>query len=164
MIKNISNITLFSISFFSLLVLEIFCAKLAFETLGEIDSGAYFLLVALNVIPLVLLVLKKTQFAMGLILLIGLLIIPYQLYLGHKLISLKEEAANITAYVYETKFSSPAFPKDLSGYTFSFPKLQKHFNYILQSDGTFHLNYYVGTPATSHFYHSDTKKWDYYPD
>ena len=173
MVKNIINQPFLYLPIFFLIILEVFCAKLAFETLGEIDSSIYYFVVALNLIPLALLMLnKQKQLAIGLILLIGLLIIPYQLYLGHKLIYLKEEAANITAYLYEEKVSKNAYPADLSGYTFSYPKLQKHFTYTRWDGkgshqypgGYFHLQYYVGTKSTSHYYYSYIKTWHYYPD
>lgn len=165
MVKNIISQVFLYISLFLLIVLEIFCAKLAFETLGEIDSGLLLFLVALNIIPLTLLILKKhKEVAMGLLLLIALIIIPAQLCLGFKLLYLKEEAANITAFVYEQKFATGNYPNDLSSYTFSFPKLQKHFSYRKESDQAFKILYFVGTKSTSHFYYSEHKKWSYYPD
>lgn len=165
MFKNIINQVFLYISIFLLIVLEIFCAKLAFETVGEVASAGLLWLVALNIIPLTLLILKKQkEIAMGLLLLIALIIIPAQLYLGYKLLLLKEESANITAYIYEEKINKNTFPADLSGYTFSFPKLQKHFTYLKKSDGNFEIFYFVGTENTSHFYVSEHKKWGYYPD
>ncbi len=147
-----------------LIALEIFCAKLAFETLGEITSGLYGLLIILNIIPIIFLYNRKIELAVSLIILIALIIIPYQLCLGKKLINLKEEAANIVAYVYEQKINSGNFPNDLSQYNFSFPKLQKHFTYSKETNGQFKIFYFVGTKNTSHFYYSEHKKWAYYPD
>jgi len=165
MAKNILNTTYLYIAIFSLVVIEIFCAKLAFETLAEITSTLYFFIIAINIIPILLLVFNKQKhLAIGIILLIGFIIVPYQFYLGNKLISLKEEAANITAYLYEQKIDNAHYPKDLSGYTFAFTELKKNFNYNQTSDKQFTLYYYVGTESTSHFYNSNTKKWGYYPD
>ena len=147
-----------------LIALEVFCAKLAFETLGEITSGLYMGIVILNIIPIILLTQKKTTLANILFLIIALVVIPWQVCLAKKLTSLKEEAANITAYAYEQRVQSGNFPKDLSGYTFSFPKLQKHFTYIKESNGQFKILYFVGTESTSHFYYSEHQRWSYYPD
>jgi len=165
MTKNIVNTIYLSLAIFSLVVIEIFCAKLAFETLAEITSTLYFFVIAINIVPIVLLLYNKQKhLAIGLILFIGFIIVPYQLYLGDKLLSLKEEAANITAYLYEQKIDNNLYPKDLSGYAFAFPDLKKNFNYNSVSADQFTLYYTVGTKSTSHFYNSDTKKWGYYPD
>jgi hypothetical protein len=168
MTKDILNLTFLYIAIFSLVVLEIFCGKLAYETIGEIDSAVYFLIVAINLIPILLLILnKQKQLAIGIILLIGVAIVPYQLYLGNKLLALKEEAANITAYLYEQKIDNNIYPNDLSGYVFAFPALKNNFHYSDKSANDadqFDLSYYAGTADTSHFYNSDTKKWSYYTD
>lgn len=165
MTKNILNTAYLYIAIFSLVVIEIFCAKLAFETLGEITSTLYFFVIAINVIPVLLLVFNKQKdLAIGIILVIGFIVVPYQVYLGNKLISLKEEAANITAYLYEQKMANNLYPKDISGYTFASPELKKNFNYNQEPASQFTLYYYVGIENTSHFYKSVTKKWGYYPD
>lgn len=165
MTKNIINAVYLYIAIFSLVVIEIFCGKLAFETLGEITSTLYFFIIAINIIPVLLLIFNKQKhLAIGIVLLIGFIIVPYQFYLGNKLISLKEEAANITAYLYEQKIDNSIYPKDISGYTFAFQELKENFNYNQGSSNQFTLYYYVGTESTSHFYNSDTKKWGYYPD
>ncbi|PIR03970.1 MAG: hypothetical protein COV59_02185 [Candidatus Magasanikbacteria bacterium CG11_big_fil_rev_8_21_14_0_20_39_34] len=165
MTKNIVNTAYIYIAIFSVVTIEIFCAKLAFETLAEITSGLYFFVIAINIVPIVLILFNKQKHvAMGIIAVIGFIIIPYQLYLGNKLINIKEEAANITAYVYAQKVDNGMYPKDISGYTFTFPELKKNFNYNQESLEQFTLYYYVGNEGTSHFYNSDTKKWGYYPD
>ncbi len=163
-IKIVDKIFLWT-AIFSLIVIEIFCAKLAFETLAEITSALYFCIITINIIPIVLLILNKQKhLSIGVIFLIGFMIIPYQLYLGNKLIALKEEAADISAYLYEQKIDTSLYPKDLSGYIFTFPKLRNNFSYNQESGNQFTLHYYIGTESTSHFYNSDTKKWGYYPD
>jgi len=162
--KTIDKILL-GIAIFSLILIEIFAAKLALETIGEITSGLYYLAIAINIIPILMLLFsKQKQVATIIILLIGFIIIPYQLYLGDKLLSLKEESANITAYLYEGKIQDNIYPNDLSGYAFSSPELEKHFNYNRESDAKFNLSYFVGTKNTSHYYNPEAKKWAYYPD
>lgn len=148
----------------TLVVIEIFCAHLAFETIGEITSVMYYLAVTINIIPLVLILIKKHKwFAMNIMLILGVIIIPYQFYLVNISLQLKEEAANITAYAYEKKIESNIFPENLSEYEFTFPNLQEHFRYAGKDD-KFDLSYYVATKNTSHFYIFITKKWGYYPD
>jgi hypothetical protein len=97
---------------------------------------------------------------------LALAIIPQQLYLIKKSINLREEMANITAYVYEQKIMTGNFPNDLSGYTFSLPKLEKHtsytkqydrFSYPKKTEQAFELMYFVG--PTSHSYNSENKRW-----
>ena len=171
--KKNQILTIYScITIFFLILIEIICAKLAFHTLGEISSHMYFFVIALNSIPIIFILKKKQeQLATATLCIIALLIIPYQLYLGNLLLSLKEEAANITAYVYEEGLDTGEYPKDLAGYIFSTEKLKNHFRYyIVQShhasnerDG-FYLDYFVGTKNTSHYYQSANRQWRYYPD
>ena len=155
---------LLGIAITSLLFLEIFCAKLAYETLGEIDSGLYFFLIILNTVPLILFILKKKNLAAGLLLAIALIIIPYQLYLGNRLLALKEESGNIVAYMYEYHKQSQKFPDELSGYTYHNPDLEKFFSYYKEGVNDARLAYYVGSPNTSHYFQTETKQWGYYPD
>ena len=125
--KNFSALCFYGAIIF-LLILEIFCASLAAETLGEIVSALYFLIITINLLPLALIVLNKyKEFSVGIIFVIGLIIIPYQLYLGHQLLALKEEAANLTAYLYEQKIDLGVYSKDLSAYEFTEPNLAEPF-------------------------------------
>lgn len=157
MIKIIALLLVFS--------LEILCAQLAFETISEIESGLYYILVLGNILPAVLLMTRKREhLAATAILVIALAIIPYQLYLGQRLLGLKEEAANMTAHIYEYRLHNQDFPQDLSGYTYQDQRLQKFFSYDKEGAGTFSLQYYVSTPDTSHYYRSELKSWNYYPD
>jgi len=107
---------------------------------------------------------KYENLAVLVILLIGFIVVPYQLFLGNNLLALKEEAANITAYVYEQKIQTGNYPQNISNYDFAYPNTRKNFNYNLDTDNQFSLYYYVGTKSTSHFYSSKTRKWGYYPD
>lgn len=151
--------------FLLLIILEIFSATLAFETIGEIYSSIYFIVVVFNIIPIFLLVLgKNKQLATLLMSLIALAVVPYQVYLGQRLLSLKEEAANITVYLYDYKVNNQDFPADLSMYEYKEPQLKKFFSYNKEEAGKFLLQYYVGSANTSHYLRSDIKRWHYYPD
>ena len=155
----------FWISILSLIVVELFCAKLAFETIGEVASGVYFFAVLLNIIPIALLLLRKQQaVAVSVIFFIGVIIVPYQIFLGNKLLLLKEEASNITAFIYDQKIKDGNYPQNLSDYQFLHQSIKKHFDYRIESNDKFVVSFYVGTQGTSHFYSSEIKRWEYYPD
>lgn len=163
--KKCKESFLMTVAVFSVVLLELFCAHLAFETLGAITSSFYFLVVAINIVPVILLFTNKQRtLAVFILSFIGLLIVPYQLYLGDKLISLKEEAANLTAYLYNQEQIDGTYPEDLSAYEFSFPELKNHFTYNKSTSEQFELYYFVGTENTSHYYKSGDNKWGYYPD
>jgi len=152
-----------------LVALEIYCAKLAFENLAEIISDfLLYIIVPINIIPILLLFSgKKIRLAIGILMVLGLIVVPYQLFLNDKLINLKEESANITAYLHKYEIVNKKLPSDLSGYTFSFPKLQKNFNYYIDKQSgkeQFYLTYFVGSNSTHHFYSSEDDKWGYNPD
>ncbi|WP_196893848.1 hypothetical protein [Aureivirga marina] len=159
------NIKYFTL-FFTLITLEIIASELAFETLGSINRGIYYGLISLNSIPFILFLKKKKAFSIILFLVIGLIMIPKQLYLGIKLIALKEEGANIVEFIYQHKKSKGYFPNDITTYTFENPNLSQHFHYDKKTNqDDFSVLYYVGSKNTSHFYrHSDGNSWSYYPD
>lgn len=149
-----------------LLILQFFCARLAYRTIGEITSSLYFAVLVLNSIPLVIFIFmrKGLEFLLSLILLTSLIIIPYQLFLGYRLILLGQEAGSITGYIYAQRLENDAYPDDLSGYDFEFPELEDHFTYQKENEDEFYMSYHVSTPSTSHYYHSVNGKWGYYPD
>ncbi len=148
-----------------LLPLEYFCARLAFETLGEIYEVFYYLLMILNVAPILLFIFKKRMAGFISVFIIGALIIPWQLKLGYRLLLLKEESANLVNYVYEYKQANGEFPKDASGHTFKYKKLTDYLQYkYSEQDKSFLVTYWVGTATTSHFYRPQLKRWEYYPD
>lgn len=152
------------ISILFLIGLEILGAKLAYFTIGEIASGLYFILIILNIVPLIYLALKKREaLAYTILLVIGLTIIPYQIYLDYKLIFLREEGGNIVGYLYGEKLENGNYPENIADYEFTYPKLKNNFNYYL-IDGHFELYYTVGSEHTPHYFRSEYEKWGYYPD
>ncbi len=164
--KQVSTTVGFICLLLILLPLEYFCAGLAFETLGELSSGFYYLLlIVLNMVPVVLFIFKKRTAGFVLVFLIGLLIIPWQLKLGYRLLLLKEESANMVNFAYEYQLEHGSFPKDVSEYTFKYEGLKKHLHYYYsEHDRSFQVTYWVGTRTTSHFYRPEIDKWCYYPD
>jgi hypothetical protein len=144
--------------------LEIACAFLAFETLGEITSGLYFVAVGLN-LGFLLVAFRSRLAASVAALALGLVIIPYQLWLGYRLVRVQAEATRIVAFAFEQKAKSGSFPSDLSGYAFRDAATAPYFQGygLSKREDAFTVRYYIGTPSTSHWYSSKTG-WGYYPD
>lgn len=155
--------TVFVIFLTGAILLEICCAELSFHTLGEIASFVYYIFIGLNIIPVILYVVKFKRTAAFIILGIALWLAPEQLSLGYRYVQLQDEAHAIVEYVNKTKIETGSYPKDLSGYKFKNPHLEKHIQEYRAGDNDFTLRYYVGTTGTSHSY-SPEVGWSYYPD
>lgn len=144
--------------------LEILCAYLAFETIGEIVSGLYFFAVAINV-PLAALAWKKPLIGAVACALLAAAIVPYQVVLAKRLIDIQAEATRIVAFAYRVRGDTGSFPSDLNGYSFTKPHVARfiqRYSRFQNSDG-FQLVYRIGTESTSHWY-STKGGWGYYPD
>ena len=85
--------------------MELLCASLAFETIGEIVSTLYFWAVGLNLLFVVLAFRYRTLASLGVVIL-AMSIIPYQLFLGYRLVSVQVEASRIVSYVYEERIDT----------------------------------------------------------
>ena len=151
--------------FACLIPLELLCALLAYETIGEMTRSLYLLgIVAFNLLFSLLALRHRAAAALGAVAL-ALLVIPYQVVLGDRLLRAQAEAARIVAFAYEQKIQQGTFPADLSGYTFGDAALKPYFHeYQLdKTRGQFAVSYWIGTESTSHSYSSETG-WGYYPD
>jgi len=160
-----TEILLFTLLMATLIPLELLCACLAYETLGEISSGIYFFGVGFfNLIFIIIAIRSRMWAAIGAIL-FGLAIVPYQGLLTHRLLLLKDETARIVSYIYETKKETGEYPLDLSQFRFNHPHIRKYIQSYEIGDqyGGFMLTYRVGTESTSHWY-SPKDDWSYYPD
>lgn len=156
--------TAFIIFLTGVVLMERFCAVLAFHTIGEVCSWLYHIVVIwLNAIPMILYAVKFRKTAVAVVLALALLLIPNQLFLGYRFIQLQAEAHAIVEYVYETKAQTGSYPKDLSEYEFKNPHLEKHIQRYKPEDNSFMLTYYVESSDTSHWYDSKNG-WHYYPD
>jgi hypothetical protein len=147
-----------------LVPLELACAYLAYETLGEITCTLYFLAVGFNLVFVVVAIRRPVPAALGAVVL-GLAIIPYQLMLGHRLLRVQREACQIVAHVYETRPATGEYPSDLANYEYRDPDMES-FIQSYRSDesvGGFVLSFRVGTENTSHTYTPESG-WSYYPD
>jgi hypothetical protein len=147
-----------------LVPLELFCAYLAFETIGEIVRSMYLLAVGLNLLFIVLAFRHRTLAMLGVVLL-ALAIIPYQLYLGDRLLRVQAEASRIVTYVYAERIDTGAYPSSLADYKFLDREMERFIQrYRVEDDASaFSLFFRVGTENTSHYYLSQTG-WGYYPD
>jgi hypothetical protein len=147
-----------------LIPLEIFCADLAFETIGEVASTLYFIAVGINLLFLVLAFRNRMLASLG-VFLLAIVIIPYQLYLSDRLVRVQTEASHIVAYVYQERIDTGEFPSNLADYEFHDREMEQFIKtYRVENDGSqFSLFYRVGTENTSHYYLSESG-WGYYPD
>jgi hypothetical protein len=144
---------------------EVICAEASFETVGEITHWMVWMaVVGGNAFVLVLAAVSRPA-AIAFALVLGLIIVPYQLVLMRRHAHVQHEAARIVAYAYETRAETGAFPGDLSGYEYERPAVERFIQgYATGADyGGFRVWYRVGTPSTSHWY-SPRGGWDYYPD
>ena len=163
--------TLLSESAFLMLLLlllvpvELLCAQAAFETLGEIDSGLYWVVTIGGNCAVILVAIRSRTVAATLAVLLGLAIIPYQIVLMHRHARVQAEASRIVAYAYETKANTGRYPMDLSEYSYQHPETSKFIQgyYTGPQQGGFQVVYRVGTKSTSHRY-SPKDGWSYYPD
>jgi hypothetical protein len=145
---------------------EIACAQLAYWTIGEHTSVLILLALAVgNLLPLALAFTGHRRAAAGAALILGLLIIPYQLYLGHRLLSVQKEANFIVSWAEEQKLATGRYPADLSAYPWRNPSAKPFIQdySLLEPGGEFMLLFCVGTPSTSHWY-APSDGWSYYPD
>jgi hypothetical protein len=155
--------------FFGLLVcilvpLEIACAYLAYETIGEVTNTLYFFAVGLNLLFVIVAFRYRTIATLGVVLL-ALAIIPYQMVLGNRLMRIQSEASRIVTYAYEHRLDSGHYPRSLVNYEFNDADMAQFIQrYDVDPDGSeFSLFYRVGTETTSHSYSSELG-WGYYPD
>ena len=159
------NETLLFILLIAVLVpLEVLSAYLAYETLGEIMQGIYFLAIGLNLLLIILAVYSRSLAAIGVVIL-ALLLVPYQLTLGYRFIEVQTEVAAIVSHAYEQKIDTGEFPEDLTKYRYQNPDMEMYIqNYRLNEErGGFTVIYRVGTESTSHWF-SSNDGWGYYPD
>lgn len=146
-----------------LVPLEILAGRLAYETLGELDSAFLLMAVGLN-LPIALLALWKPLPSAVAGVILGLLLIPEQVILGQRLVKVQREVTAIVGYAYNVRAATGRFPENLDGYT---PRDEANLRWVqayrLLESGDFMVLYRVGTPNTSHWY-SSAGGWGYYPD
>ena len=147
--------------------MELLCALLAYETIGEVACGIYLIaIVALNSFFIVGTFITWRVGVAGIVL-VALAIIPFQGMLGWRLFHVQAEVARIVTYVYERRLRTGAYPEDLAAYRFRKPwvaRFVQTYTAFEDEDGAgFALIYRVGSPNASHWY-SSRNGWGYYPD
>lgn len=148
-----------------LISLEIYAIHLSYENYGWWMPVYLFGLTLLNIIPILFFIFRKRLVANILSILLGLLIIPNQFILQNKYLQLKEEAANITNFVYQKKMETGNFPENIKNYKYRFPELVNQIQYSKDNNNEFIVLYSVGTTSTSHYFrHSRGNYWNYYDD
>jgi hypothetical protein len=159
-----TGILLFVLLMLVLVPLEVLCAYLSYETIGEMARGGYLVATGINLVFIAVAFRNRAIAAIAAVVL-GLLIIPYQIVLGHRLLEVEKEAAGIVSWAYEQKVRTNAFPADLSGYTWRNPSMKKYIQdyRIDKAGGGPYMEYRVGTENTSHGY-GPNDGWGYYPD
>ena len=155
---------LFSLLMAVLVPIELVCASIAYRTLGEVASAAYFLAVGINIVFILIAVRNRTIGALCAFAL-ALAIVPYQVLLSDRLLRVQDEAARIVTYLYEHQKTKGVYPKSLANYTYEDPPMRPYIQaYVVDDDlGDFELIYRVGTKATGHWY-NPKHGWGYYPD
>ena len=161
-VKN-KNHFKFKLILLTLVVLEIVGCYYAYYTLGEVKQFFCFLILFLNIIPILLYFFRKKTISLVLGVVIGLLLIPYHAFLLFQWRELNRESSMIIEYIYTFQKDKGEFPNNISGYEFENRRLSDNFSYRINSKG-FGLHYYVGTEGTTHFYYYNVGKWEYYPD
>lgn len=153
----------FKLILLTLFLLEIVACCYAYYTLGGVKQFFCFLILSLNIIPFILYLyrIKIISFVIGLI--IGLLLIPYQIILVTKWFKLKTESSMLVEYIYRYQKVNGEFPESISDYDFKNHQLTDNFSYYIDSKN-FVLQYYLGTKGTTHSYYHKSGKWEYYPD
>jgi len=165
MVRAKTETLIFALLLGVLISLELLCAVLAYETMGAIISRLYAIsIVGLNLLLIVLAFRYRVAATLGAVA-VALLIIPYQVVLGHRLLRVQAEATRIVSYAYEQRVQGGVFPSDLAGYAFHDSEMKDYIqSYQLDAvGGRFTVYYRVGTESTSHWY-SSTEGWGYYPD
>ncbi len=161
---NSTELVLWVVLALTVIALEAVSAQLAYETLGAIASSLYWLAMAIN-LPLLLMAFRSRLASAVGILLLGLVLIPYQFALAERLWRVETEATRIVAFAYENRIAGAVFPASLAGYAFNDPATRPYIQEYRpdSASGGFILCYRVGTESTSHCY-SPREGWTYYPD
>jgi len=153
----------FGVFMLLLIVAEVACARLAWHTVGEIHSALLMCLVWLNFAPPLFYLLKFKKLAVGLALFGAVLIVPHQVFLGHRWHLLQQETLSIAAYVNRVKKQRGSYPKTLAAYRFLYPSLQPELTYEYYKPSDYAVHFHIGSPNTEHWYEAGSGWW-YYPD
>lgn len=149
-----------------LTVLNCAGANISFETIGEVVSGLLVMLTGLALVASIgAFLLKLRRTAMGIVLLVALLIVPYQAYLFVRMTSLKWEADSLIEHLEAQRTLLGEYPASIAGYQHGNANNARHFTYQRHdSRMSYTFWWWIGTPTASHWYSTPPGEWGYYPD
>ncbi|MEM1293769.1 MAG: hypothetical protein AAGH89_00295 [Verrucomicrobiota bacterium] len=162
--KPLSGVFLLLFLLALLVPVEIFCAKAAYTTLGDLAGAIYWAIVIVGNGLVFSVAIFSRVAASTMAILLGMAVIPYQIQLMQRQASVQAEAARIVAHAYEVKLETGEFPEDLGSYTFEQANTSPFIGFRSGEEvGGFLVTYFVGTEDTSHWY-SPKDGWRYHPD
>ena len=143
------------------LMLEIICISLVWNTMGEVMSVLWGMIVIVgNVIIFASMLLRRRWLPASLLVALVLLTCPYPIWLQIKLEFLEIEARQIIAYAEGVRLQTGSYPANLSGYQFRRAWTSSSFSY---NHAGFRLHWWAHQPGVSHWY-TPSGGFDYYPD
>jgi hypothetical protein len=139
--------------------------RAAFETVGEVASGAWYLAFPLYLFPFGFLTLRWVRLAVGTAVVLAMVFVTPQVVWSIRLEWLRGEVQQIVAFVEQFKETTGHYPGDLSNYEFDRPQLQRYVDYFLTSsnNNSFAVQFWPAERGVSHSY-SSMSGWGYYPD
>jgi hypothetical protein len=150
-----------------LVAVELACAQLAYHTIGEIVSGMLFALVLFGNLVVIAAAFANTPAARVVLLLLALLVVPYQLVLGVRWWRVHREAERVVAFAEAGFAATGQYPPNLSGYVARDRGTLEYIRYGVNGVGTggrpYDVAYSVGTETTSRWWEPGAG-WRYYPD
>jgi hypothetical protein len=146
-----------------LVAAEAACAHLAYYTIGDVTSGLYWMTVLFGNLIIFPIAFASRRMATVALLLLALLIIPYQCFLGIRWWRVDREARRIVDYVVATHAASGQYPRDLRGYEFRDGGTADFFHYYVGGASPAMLGYHIATRDTSHWWTPDFG-WQYCDD
>ena len=130
------------------------CVCLAYHTLGVHYRLLLHLLLWINVIPTKLLVSDKKKprrSGLAIAAVIGLPVVPYQVYLALQWLGIRAEVERVVRWAEERRDDHGTYPTDLSEYRYSRRRTAAHIQYRTPLQGLY-VSYHVGNRNCEHWY------------
>jgi hypothetical protein len=153
------------------IILEVVCANLSYYTLAALGRVGMMLAVGLNFFVLMFYWRGLRNTALVLAFVIAILVIPYNLLLGQRLLALTEEREHVIAYINHIKEETGLYPANLYEYRYKNWYLSGFFRiYTLQQYPTMEQPFGVGYCPTARgecsygYWYSPAYGWTYSDD
>jgi hypothetical protein len=140
---------------------ELLCAHSLWHTFSEVLSVLWYLVIWLNLLPVLLLVAGKRRVGLVGLTLLALPLVPTPVVLLIEWGCIHHEAERLAAYANEHRTADGTAPT-LEAYEFRFAWTAAHIRY--KPGDPFSLHYSVGNRGTSHWTTDNGASWRYYPD